>query len=199
MWKLLVFLCMHFMLIGQNNILILSKNSNLCLKSIGVIDLAGHLPEQLSPYKTIFIFSNSKSVLSKKDVSRVIDFLTDGGNLYLGSESWPFQAESNQITRKLFQKECYGGFEIKSAEPASEKSNLHLIELKEIPAGETTVAFPLDYRLLVEAWVGNQPLILSGSIEQGRIIIDGGYSRFYCVNWNSNTLLLFQKIIAFFT
>jgi hypothetical protein len=199
MWKLLVFLCMHFMLIGQNNILILSKNSNLCLKSIGLIDLAGHLPKQLSPYRTIFIFSNSKSVLSKKDLSRVIDFLTDGGNLYLGSESWPFQAESNQITRKLFHKECYGNFEIKRAEPASEKSNLHLIELKEIPAGETTVAFPLDYRLLVEAWVGNQPLILSGSIEQGRIIIDGGYSRFYCVNWNSNTLLLFQKIIAFFT
>ena len=199
MWKLLVFLCMHFMLIGQNNILILSKNSNLCLKSIGVIDLAGHLPEQLTPYKTIFIFSNSKSVLSKKDVSRVIDFLNAGGNLYLGSESWPFQAESNQITRKLFHKECYGNFEITRAEPATEKSNVHLIELKEIPAGETTVAFPLDYQLLVEAWVGNQPLILSGSIEQGRIIIDGGYSRFYCVNWNSNTLLLFQKIIAFFT
>ena len=199
MWKLLVFLCLNGSLIAQNNVLVLSKNSNLCFDSIKGVDLAQHLPKPLASYKTIFIFSNSKSILSKKDVTRIIKFLTDGGNLYLGSESWPLQAESNQITRKLYQKESYGNFKIKRAEPTKEKSNLHLIELNEIPAGETTVAFPLDYRLLVEAWVGNQPLILSGSVEKGRIIIDGGYSRFYCINWDSNTLLLFKKIIAYLT
>src|SRR5690606_360278 len=88
--------------------------------------------------------------------------------------------ESNQLTQELYKKESYGEYDKVTANTSSQKGNLQLNTISEIPAGETTVAFPLDYRLTVEAWIDDQPFILSGNYGKGRIIIDGGYSRFYC-------------------
>ena len=68
--------------------------------------------------------------------------------------------------------------------------------METIPAGRSTVAFPMDYRLRVEAWVADQPLILSGELDAGKVIIDGGYSRFYCDQRSEVTDVLWNAILS---
>jgi hypothetical protein len=143
------------------------------------------------------LFSNSTTTLSDSDVDRLIDFVEAGGGLYLGAENWPLQAESNQMTKRLYLKESFGEYQADDAEISASKGNLELDSLDNVPAGSTTVAFPMDYRLRVEAWVDDQPLILSGALEKGKVIIDGGYSRFYCDQRSETTDQLFQSFMAF--
>jgi hypothetical protein len=130
-------------------------------------------------------------------VDRLINFAESGGGVYLGAENWPLQAESNQVTKRLYLKESFGEYQVDDAEIASNNGNLELDSLDKVPAGQTTVAFPMDYRLRVEAWVDDQPLILSGALDQGRVIIDGGYSRFYCDQRSGETDQLFQSFVSF--
>ncbi|MFK7787641.1 MAG: hypothetical protein AB8B56_21140 [Crocinitomicaceae bacterium] len=154
------------------------------------------LPETLDSFKVICLFSNSTSSLNEADAIRIEEFVRSGGGLYLGAENWPLQAESNQLTQKLYLKESFGEYHLPVAEIEQESGNLDL-EMDTIPAGKSTVAFPMDYRLKVEAWVADQPLILSGKIDEGKVIIDGGYSRFYCDQRSDITDSLWAAIIAF--
>ena len=72
--------------------------------------------------------------------------------------------------------------------------------MQSVPAGTTTVAFPLDYRLKVEAWINDEPLILSGESYKGKIIIDGGYSRFYCnIDKEGKNSFMLNQFIDFLT
>lgn len=155
------------------------------------------LPEDLSEVDVIMFFSGSTSQLNENDMNRITKFLENGGGLYLGADNQPFQSEANQVTRSLYKKECFGEFEDTVAISNTDGGNLQLKEFEEIPAGKTTVAFPMDYRLKVEAWVSDEPLILSGSWEQGRVIIDGGYSRFYCNNRSGESDQLLQRFLHF--
>lgn len=164
--------------------------NSLCLPDTS-IQQCDSLPANLNDYDVIFLFSTSTSNFSEYDVERLTDFVDQGGGLYAGSDNWPMQSQSNQFTQHVYKKQCYGDFDRVEAEATS--GNLNLKELEDIPAGKTTVAFPLDYRLQVEAWVGDQPLILSGKFGNGRIIIDGGYSRFYCDAKKEESDLLFER------
>ena len=95
-----------------------------------------------------------------------------------------FSRHSGKVLEFPTNQESFGNYHSDKIEFASTYGNLQLENLPDLPAGKTTSAFPLDYRLKVEAWVSDQALILSGNIGKGRIIIDGGYSRFYCENRN---------------
>ena len=161
--------------------LLLGNTEKLCYQEYFSV-ISDSLPDELNQFKVIYLFSNSTSQFDKLDIKNIIQFLESGGGLYIGSENWPLQAESNQITQELYKKESYGEYDKTSARTSNQKGNLQLNTISEIPAGKSTVAFPLDYRLTVEAWIDDQPLILSGEYGNGRIIIDGGYSRFYCEN-----------------
>jgi len=134
--------------------------------------------------------------LSDSEALRVENFVRAGGGLYLGAENWPLQAESNQLTKKIYLKESFGEYDSPEAEIEQKSGNLHL-EMATIPAGRSTVAFPMDYRLRVEAWVADQPLILSGKIDEGNVIIDGGYSRFYCDQRTEITDSLWKAILVY--
>lgn len=158
---------------------------------------ADTLPDKLSNYKVVMLFSTSTSKLSEDDIERLTDFVEEGGGLYAGSDNWPLQSESRQVTQRLYKKESYGEFEQKNAQLASGNCNLQLEEMDSIPAGTTTVAFPMDYRLNVEAWIEDQPLILSGRLGKGRIIIDGGYSRFYCDVKVNESVVLLEKYLSY--
>lgn len=142
------------------------------------------------------LFSSSTSNFNHQDIDRIEDFIRKGGGLYSGSDNWPLQAQSNQLTHQIYKKETFGNYQQTNAEPTRD-GNLHLQELDTIPAGETTAAFPLDYRLKVEAWVQDQPLISSGSLGEGKIIIDGGYSRFYCSHRSASTDELLKQFLIF--
>ena len=155
------------------------------------------LPEKLEDLDIIMIFSGSTSQLSSSDVERLVQFMNEGGGLYLGAENWPLQAECNQLTNRLFNKEIYGEYEQSEAVVSLEEGNIQLIKENRIPAGATTVAFPMDHRLKVEAWVEDQPLILSGQVGHGHVIIDGGYSRFYSDRSSKSTMQLMQLFIGY--
>ena len=194
---LILFFFINFNAISQNQFLILGNSENVCIQEKYSFKKVTQLPERLVNYKAIFIFSNSTSSLSEKDIEKIINFVENGGGLYSGSENWPLQAEANQLTTRLFEKQSYGNYTNKKAEIKRKDGDLHLEKINEIPAGETTVAFPMDYRLKVEAWIDDQPLILSGNIGKGKIIIDGGYSRFYCNQWNENVTEIFNQFLFY--
>lgn len=155
-----------------------------------------YLPDSLKKYHTIFLFSNSTSFLSADDAIRIDSFVVNGGGLYNGSDNWPLQAEANQMTKKLYHKESFGNYDMDVA-VSGDAGNLALSELDTIPAGKSTAAFPMDYRLKVEAWVADQPLILSGNHGKGRVVVDTGYSRFYCDMRDENTDAIFEKVYRF--
>lgn len=180
----------------QTSILLIGNSEKLCYQEY-FSKVSDTLPDEISQFKAIYLFSNSTSQLNREDIESIIHFVEAGGGLYIGSENWPLQAESNQLTQELYKKESYGEYDKASANTSFQKGNLELNTISEIPAGKSTVAFPLDYRLTVEAWIDDQPFILSGNYGKGRIIIDGGYSRFYCENRSNACDEIFWKFLEY--
>lgn len=193
-WIISLLVC--FQSFGQVETAVFGNQSFFCPPDSS-ITLLKEIPEDLSPYNSIFIFSNASSSISKYNAERLISYVKNGGGLYIGSENWPLQAEAQQLTQLIYNKEHFGEFRQELAEKSATQNNLALDKIEPLPAGNSTVAFPLDYRLKVEAWVEDQPLILSGDYGKGRIVIDGGYSRFYCDQRDDNTDLLFLEIIRY--
>ncbi len=179
----------------NNQVLLVGNYDSVCMNDSNFRKVS-KLPDSLDSFKIICFFSNSTSSLNEVEASRVEAFVRSGGGLYLGAENWPLQAESNQLTQKLYLKESFGEYNSPVAEIEQESGNLDL-EMDTIPAGKSTVAFPMDYRLRVEAWVADQPLILSGNVDEGKVIIDGGYSRFYCDQRTEVTDSLWEAIIRY--
>lgn len=179
----------------EKKVLVIGNYSSLCLPNSD-FTLTDSLPKSLDSFKTVMLFSSSRSNFSHHDIDKIEDFIRKGGGLYSGSDNWPLQAQSNQVTHQLYKKKTFGNYQQTNAEPTC-YGNLHLQKIDTIPAGETTTAFPLDYRLKVEAWVQDQPLISSGSLGEGKIIIDGGYSRFYCSNQSDSTDELLKQFLIF--
>lgn len=173
----------------------MGNTERLCLPESEWV-ISEQLPDSLDSFNAIFLFSNATSFLSTDDVIKIDSFVFNGGGLYNGSDNWPLQAEANQMTQKLYKKESFGNYE-ESIARSGEAGNLDLEELDTIPAGTTTAAFPMDYRLKVEAWIADQPLILSGHHGDGRVIIDTGYSRFYCDIRDENTDAIFERVYQF--
>lgn len=191
----LLFLLFTPLLYGQNKILFTGNVSGFCFdQDSNQVVISPILPDSISTFDAIFMFSSANSILDEKDVEHLLQFLKSGKGLYLGSENWPLQSESNQLTKVLFAKETWGYFTTETAD-ISPKSMLN--EKDSMAAGSTTVAFPLDYRLKVEAWVDDEPLISSGKLSGGRIIIDGGYSRFYCNSMNDENQTVLNQFMNY--
>ena len=155
----------------ENQTILLGNYNSFCLND-SLFITSDSLPKSLENVNVIMLFSGSTSNLNQNDVERIVDFVKKGGGLYSGAENWPMQAESNQMTHRIYKKESYGEYEDVNAQSPKQSGNLALNSMDSIPAGTTTVAFPMDYRLKVEAWVEDQPIILSGQLGKGRIIIE---------------------------
>lgn len=181
--------------VQNSQVLLVGNYGSICMEDSSFLRVT-ELPESLDSFRIICFFSNSTSSLDDAEASRVEHFVRSGGGLYLGAENWPLQAEANQLTQKLYLKESFGEYDAPVAQIEQRSGNLDL-KMDTIPAGKSTVAFPMDYRLKVEAWVADQPLILSGKVDEGKVIIDGGYSRFYCDQRSEVTDSLWQAILTF--
>lgn len=165
---------------AQNRVLFYGNTSSICYANDSIdLTYCSHFPDSLAQFDALFIFSSAESNLTAFNLKEILAFLETGKGIYIGSENWPLQAESKQLTNLFYSKETWGNF---STTEATTNSKSFIADEKKIDAGNSTVAFPLDYRLKVEAWVEDEPLILSGKWLNGRILIDGGYSRFYCCN-----------------
>ncbi len=196
-FAVLLFILLPIVALSQkgDSALVVGNVQRLCLPDSTLV-FKQSLPDSLEAFNTIFLFSNATSLLSSDDVVRIDSFIVQGGGLYGGADNWPLQAEANQITQKLYKKESFGNYQEDIA-ISNEKGNLALSDLDTIPAGTSTSAFPMDYRLRVEAWIADQPLILSGEHGKGRIVIDTGYSRFYCDLRDENTDIIFEKVFRY--
>lgn len=188
-----------FSLHCQVNILFVGNHKEICFTKDSVeITKAKKLPKDLTIFKSILIFSNAESCFSSSDLVRLEKYLNDGGGVYCGADNWPLLAESQQITMNLYAKECWGNFNVDTTSVKSEKASNQLFSPSDsFPAGKTTVAFPMDYRLRVEVWLDDQPFILTGDYGKGKIVIDCGYSRFYCDVMDETRNGILESIIGY--
>lgn len=187
----------NFNFVFAQEILILGKNINLNDSSnqYKFTYKDSLYQEDLKKIDAIFIFSTSCSNLKTETINSIVEYVYEGGNLYLGAENYPFLSESNEILQKMYNLQFYGDFSADTMEFSS-VSTLNKKENCSIETGYSTVSVPLDYRLKVEAWSNDNPIILSGEYGQGKVILDGGYSRFYDLNKNE---LMLNQILDFFT
>ena len=194
-YMLFLFCLLHFFGEGQIKVLFTGNYSSICYMNDSIeLYSFPQLPKEISKYDAVFIFSTAHSILNKDDIEKLNQFLNQGKGIYIGAENWPLQAESNQLTSFFYSKEVWGNFTDKNAIP----TKLGLIKIADsIPAGSSTVVFPLDYRLKVEAWINDEPLILSGKLVGGHVILDGGYSRFYCIDSKNTNQQLLSDFIRF--
>lgn len=140
----------------------------------------------------LVIFSTANSRLGEVEQNLIIDFVNAGGSLYLGAENFPFNEECNQLSEKLLQLKGYGNFENDSLK-FSPNNFLDLSEQSNVESGISTICFPMDYRTKVIAWSNDNPIIISMRYGAGKILMDGGYSRFYEIE----NQVFFNQIIAF--
>jgi hypothetical protein len=162
----------------QDQILLLGNTKQLCFFDSTIQFISSEtLPENLTTLHAIMVFSSAHSRLSSSDLDDIIQFVQAGGGLYIGSENWPLQAEGNALTERLYTKSVWTTAE----STKREISNTGIFRgIENFPPGSTPVVFPMDVHLQVEVWYNDEPLILSGKLGKGKLMIDGGYSRFYC-------------------
>lgn len=195
--SIFLFLFVSFLSSSQTSLLFIGNTAPLCLVSDSAIsvEIAQTLPTRLEQFDVIFIFSGAVSSLKQEEVEAIITFVQKGKGLYCGAENDPLQQEFHQISNFLFSKSVWGNFTNTTAILA-EKS--FIANTNAISTGETPVAVPLDVRLKVEVWVDDEPLITSFDLEQGKIVFDGGYSRFYCDQMEENKGV-FESIVRYLT
>lgn len=171
----------HLELYGQQKVLVYGQHLQInCQTHPFQFEYKPELSsEDFNPYSSIFIFSTVRSVLSEHQIAALYAFVANGGSLYVGADNYPFVSECNQITDAFFGKTYWGNTSNDTAVVNESPCTNQLFQpQREIPSGKTIVTFPMDYRLKVEAWTGDEPLILSAKIGQGKLILDGGYARF---------------------
>jgi hypothetical protein len=195
----LIALCLHFCsaIIGQERILVLGNSEHLCLNHSNgsVYSFTDHLPGQLDSFDIVAVFSTAHSNLSKENLDTLVSFLRSGGGLYIGCENWPLLSEGNQLTYSLLNKTFWGESTLNYSVEKDTRA-VALSDIEHIEAGTTVVHFPLDHRLVVEVWSNDEPLILSSEAFGGRLILDGGYSRFYC-NKKDISNIIWKKLIEY--
>jgi len=180
--------------IAQVNYLIVGNTHSICLDSTQFTFKT--TIDSLENYDVLFIFSTANSRLTETDLDRIQAFLSAGKGVYVGCENWPLQAEAQQLTHRLLSKEFWGETN-EGVATTNVLSESIFNEKATIPAGKSIVLFPMDIRLNVEAWVEDEPIILSSEFFGGRLILDGGYSRFYCTEMNEVTLEVWDILLNY--
>ena len=194
MIRILLFVLVSSTICFSQKTLFLGNNTAICKDFIDEkVDTVQLNP--LEDYDLIYIFSGARSVLTTNFLQELDTFLTRGKGIYIGSENWPMQSEARILTQHLFQKEFWENQSNLSS--SGEVSDHKVIASENIDPGRSVATFPMDVRLKVEVWLGDEPLILSSEYLGGRIILDGGYSRFYCPLNNDENKVLWDEITAF--
>ncbi len=178
---------------AQEAILVVGKYDEICFDTNLNIEFGENL-DQIIDFDVVLIFSGASCAIEIQHIPKIIEFISNGGSVYLGCDNWPFQAESNMILENLFSFHSWGNFDATIAQ-VSQVSEL--TNLKEIPSGNSVAVFPLNPNFRVDVWLYDKPLIMSGNFDKGVLVIDGGYSRFYCSNMNAIGLKFFSDLIKY--
>ncbi len=194
---LIVLLILFRLSVFGQQALVLGNHSAIFIPEEVSFQRVDSLPIDLEDVSCIFLFSNASSTLDSEEVDQLVAFLEKGGGLYLGADNWPLQSEANQMAQTIYGKEYYGEFESQETELNTQNAQLKLQDLDHVPAGQSTSAFPLDHRLSVEVWQEDQALVLTGFVAHGRVILDGGYSRFYTHNRSEESDAVLLEFLRF--
>jgi hypothetical protein len=188
----LAFFLQAFFAQSQDTILVLGRDSIFPnLVEYPAIFKSTFSEKILKTTRIIVVISSVQSNLSEEDVELLYNFVFQGGSMYIAAENEPFTSEANQLTQRFFFKQFQGEITDTIAKVAIPYSSNGLFrDAKDVDAGKTVTSFPLDYRLKVELWVADNPLIMSAQFGEGRVILDGGYSRFNSLQFNSRENLL---------
>lgn len=165
---------------AQQNILFVGNTAPLFIEenTSFIISTLDSIPDSIEKYDAIFIFSGAVSTLRTEQIPVLLTYVSHGNGLYCGADNYPLFEEFNEISEFIFGKKVWGNFTASKAILA-ENSFLNTTKNDSIDAGETTVAIPLDARVRVEAWIEDEPIITSLQLGKGKIVFDGGYSRFF--------------------
>ena len=189
-------------LLAQQKGLILGRNIEIpAVDSLISMHFSERVPHsELSSFTCILVFSSAHSRLTKQDIDAIQNYVNEGGNLYIGADNWPFVSESDQLTEAFYGLNCWGNKTIEKAfvNPKNISASTVFSSRDSIPSGNTTVSLPLDYRLSVAVWSGDDPLILVGKYGLGTIVRDGGYARFNTALMNSAELQsIFKELLIY--
>lgn len=167
----------------SQDVLILGNSESIVLKEVENVSytIQSEIPKELDSFDCIFIFSTAKNTYSETQFQQLLNYVSRGKGLYCGAENYPLNAEFDQFLNLLTGQVSYGKYDCKQAS-FDQQSNLKHENLEEVASGNSIVSFPLDHRMQVDLWVNDQPLVASMNYENGRIVLDGGYSRFYSGN-----------------
>jgi hypothetical protein len=201
-WFTVLFIqfCVFEGFLAQSKGLILGRNFPLPeIDSSVQLQYATSFPnDSLKIYDFILIFSSSNSNLNNGNIAEIQSYVNQGGNLYLGADNWPFVEESNQLTQVFFGKRYWGNQQLNNDLMIEKKRLKDVTDNNQDFALQSTVTFPMDYRLKVEVWTGDEPLILSGNFGKGKVILDGGYARFnLALNQSGESKQIFNELIQF--
>lgn len=188
----LAFFLQAFFAKAQDTILVLGRDSIFPqMVDYPAVFIPSFSEEIVKNTPIIVVISSVQSSLSDEDVELLYNFVFHGGSMYIAAENEPFTSEANQLTQRFFFKQFHGEIRDTLTETAIPCSSNGLFRnVKNVDAGKTVISFPLDYRLKVELWVDDNPLIMSAQVGEGRVILDGGYSRFNSSRFNLNENLL---------
>jgi hypothetical protein len=175
----ILFFSLSFFCFGQKVLMYGNTQVNFREELIlEVIRIDSIVQNELDSCDLLLIFSTGNSRLSEEEQNLIVDFVNEGGSLYLGAENFPFNEECNQLSERFLQLKGYGNF-VSDSLMFSVDNSLDLIEKPNFESGISTICFPMDFRTKVIAWSNDNPIIISAEYGKGKIILDGGYSRFY--------------------
>lgn len=143
--------------------------------------------------KTFYILSTLQTI-SEKEVALIKNHLQLGGNLYIGLDNWPHQKEGVVILSSWFQIHFY-----------DEEKKGHLKKGYGVLNGPDSINsyvqsngyFSIHPNFKIEYWSNDCPVIMSAQHGKGRMIIDGGYVRFFCENISKEDAILLNEIIQY--
>lgn len=196
--SILFILFIYISLIGNSQeVLVIGNSQSVALNELENANytIQTDVPNNLDNYDCIFIFSTAKNSFSENQFQQLLAYVAGGKGIYCGAENYPLNAEFDQFLNLLIGQVSYGKYDCKQAR-FDEQSNLKQENLQEVASGNSIVSFPLDHRMQVDLWVNDQPLIASMNYENGRIVLDGGYSRFYSAN-SDDVKQLWKSIIEY--
>lgn len=134
--------------------------------------------QSLQSYSQLWIFSSGNNQISVPFKDSILSFLAAGKGVYLGAENEPFWEEANSITESVWNTSFYGNF---AGERVSVSRNETEVKTESIDfyQGNTVSVFPMHPSFQVISWVEDEPLLLMTREENQKVIVDGGYSRFF--------------------
>lgn len=183
-FKVFTFVFFSYLCRAQESILVLGNADSVCWDDSFNVNTHLDSSDHLEDYSVIFVFSSAISDLSDSLINQLDSAVFHQGiSLYIGAENWPMQAQANALTEQMFQEQFY------SVEQTS-KSEFELHDVK-----ESVVYFPLSFNFQPILWDQDEPVLQVGTYGKGKVMIDGGYSRFYCGNSDDDSRELFNKLM----